>query len=71
LRPGAIGITLGAAAVYPAVRVMQRALHQEFIATDGMLLGIVRLMVMAATAIAALVPVRRALRISPAMTVRA
>jgi putative ABC transport system permease protein len=66
LRPVAIGIGGGVAAAVPIARLMQRALKQEFGASDLPLMMAVLLALLFTTAVAAYLPARRVTRVSPA-----
>jgi len=70
MTPVVIGVVVGALIAVPATRLMQRVIHTRLEASDVVLLtGVIALLVGAA-ALAALVPARRAGRVSPAVALR-
>lgn len=70
MRPVAIGLALGALLAVPLVNAMQDALKQGFSVADTPLFAAVVIVVVAATAVAAYLPARRALSIPPSVAMR-
>jgi putative ABC transport system permease protein len=70
MRPVALGLAIGSLLAIPLVQTMQDALKQGFSAADAPLFGGVVLVVVAATALAAYFPARRALSIPPSVAMR-
>lgn len=70
LRPLVVGIGFGLVMAVPSVRLMQRALHQELNASDLPLLAIVLAALVVAAMLAAVIPARRANKVSPLEAMR-
>jgi putative ABC transport system permease protein len=70
MAPVAMGVMLGALLAVPVTRLMQRIINARLELSDTVLLIGVVLLLISAAALAALIPARRAGRVSPAVALR-
>jgi ABC-type antimicrobial peptide transport system permease subunit len=71
VRPAIVGLALGAVISIPVARLMQSALRESFTMRDGPLLGAVLVGFILLALVAAFIPARRAVTISPTVAMRA
>jgi predicted permease len=70
MAPVALGVALGVSIAVPITKLMQRIVNTRLETSDATLLAGVVLLLIAAAALAALIPARRAGRVSPAVALR-
>jgi len=70
MRPVLVGATLGSFAAVPVTQVMSRSLSASFGAQDVVVVGGVIAVLITAAISAALIPARRAAKVSPAAALR-